>query len=163
LTFYFVLLITVYTMVILGGSGNQAGVVLGALIIGPLLEILRDPSKALYVFFVALVGGLLLASRRSRGIGYVALGTLAFGFVVHAIAGQIDSSWVAGENDGGFAGFVNHWVVAPEHMARWIAPVTYIGVIVAALFVSVLKGRARLIALVPTLYLGAFVWENVML
>ncbi len=30
LTFYFVLLITVYTMVILGGSGSQSGVVLGA-------------------------------------------------------------------------------------------------------------------------------------
>jgi ABC-type branched-subunit amino acid transport system permease subunit len=26
-----------------------------------------------------------------------------------------------------------------------------------------LKGRARLVALVPTLYLAAFVWENVML
>jgi branched-chain amino acid transport system permease protein len=163
LTFYFVLLITVYTMVILGGSGNQAGVVLGALIIGPLLEILRDPSKALYVFFIALVGGLLLARRRSRSMGYVALGTLVFGFVVHEIAGQVNSSWVAGEHDSGFAGFVNHWVVAPEHMARWVAPVTYIGVIAAALVVSVLKGRARRIALVPTLYLGAFVWENVML
>jgi branched-chain amino acid transport system permease protein len=163
LSFYFVLLITVYTMVILGGSGNQAGVVLGALIIGPLLEMLRDPSKSLYVFFIALVGGLLLAWRRSRSIGYVALGTLVFGFVVHTVAGQINSTWVAGEHDGGFAGFVNHWVVAPEHMARWVAPASYIGVIAAALFVSVLKGRARLIALVPTLYLGAFVWENVML
>src|SRR5713226_114128 len=38
LTFYFTLLIVVYTMVILGGSGSQAGVVLGAIIIGPLLE-----------------------------------------------------------------------------------------------------------------------------
>ena len=33
LAFYFVLLITVYTMVILGGSGSQPGVVLGAVII----------------------------------------------------------------------------------------------------------------------------------
>src|SRR5207249_3602397 len=46
LAFYFVLLITVYTMVILGGAGNQAGAVLGALVIGPLLELLRDPSKS---------------------------------------------------------------------------------------------------------------------
>jgi branched-chain amino acid transport system permease protein len=163
LTFYFVLLITVYTMVILGGSGNQAGVVLGAIIISPLLEGLRDTSKSRYVFFIALVGGLLLAWRRSRSIGYVALGTLIFGFVVHTIAGHIDSSWVAGEKAGGFAGFVDHWVVAPTQMARWIAPVSYIGVIAAALLVTVLKGRARLIALVPTLYLAAFVWENVML
>ena len=54
LTFYFVLLITIYTMVILGGSGSQAGVVLGALIIGPLLEALRDPNKSRAIFFIVL-------------------------------------------------------------------------------------------------------------
>ena len=163
LTFYFVLLITVYTMVILGGSGNQAGVVLGALIISPLLEILRDASKSRYLFFLALTLGLLFASRRSRSMGYVAIATLVFGFVVHWVAGQIDPSWIVGEKAGGFAGFVAHWVVVPAQMARWIAPVSYIGVIAAALFCTVLKGRARLVALVPTLYLAAFVWENVML
>ena len=46
LTFYFMLLITVYTMVILGGSGSQPGVVLGAIIISVLLEMLRDPGKS---------------------------------------------------------------------------------------------------------------------
>ena len=40
------LLITVYTMVILGGSGSQPGVVLGAIIISVLLELLRDPGKS---------------------------------------------------------------------------------------------------------------------
>jgi branched-chain amino acid transport system permease protein len=163
LTFYFVLLITVYTMVILGGSGNQAGVVLGALIIGPLLEILRSEGKARVIFFVALVGGLAFAWRRSRGIAAVAAATLVFGFVVHAVCGAIDSSWTAGDRTGGFRGFVDHWVVEPEHLARWISPVSYIGVIVAALVVTMLRGRLRLAALVPTLYLAAFVWENVML
>ena len=33
LTFYFVLLITVYTMVILGGQGNLAGVTVGAVVV----------------------------------------------------------------------------------------------------------------------------------
>jgi branched-chain amino acid transport system permease protein len=163
LTFYFVLLITVYTMVILGGSGNQAGVVLGALIVSPLLEILRDASKSRYVFFIALVVGLLLASRRSRNMGYVAVATLLFGFVVHWTAGQINAAWIVGEKAPGFAGFVAHWVVVPAHMARWVAPVSYIGVIAAALVCTILKGKARLVALVPTLYLAAFVWENVML
>jgi branched-chain amino acid transport system permease protein len=163
LTFYFVLLITIYTMVILGGSGRQAGVVLGALIVGPLLEILRDTSKSRYIFFIALAAGLVLAWRRSRSIAYVAIGTIVFGFVVHEVARQVDSSWVAREKAGGFAGFVDHWVVAPEHMARWIAPVSYIGVIAAALVCTLVSGRLRTVALVPTLYLAAFVWENVML
>jgi branched-chain amino acid transport system permease protein len=163
LTFYFVLLIIVYTMVILGGSGSQAGVVAGAIIIGPLLELLRDPAKSRAVFFLALVGALALAFARSRAVGLVAIATLAFGFVVHEVARAVDGDWVAGEKQGGFAGFADHWVVAPAHMARWIAPTTYLGVIVAVLVVTLLRGRLRLIVLVPTLYLAAFVWENVML
>ena len=97
LTFYFVLLITVYTMVILGGSGSQRGVVLGALVIGPLLELLRDPNKSRVIFYIALVGGLLVAFRLSRRLGLVVGATLAFGFACHAIAGAIHHSWVAGE------------------------------------------------------------------
>ncbi len=164
LSFYFVTLITIYTMVILGGSGNQAGVVLGALIISPLLELLRDADKSRVAFFVVLVGTLALLSRRRPRIAVVAVATLAFGFVAHAIASGIDSTWVAGlPDDGSFAQFVQHWVVAPSHPARWIAPVTYVGVIAAALLCTMLRGIVRDLALVPTLYLGAFVWENVML
>ncbi len=163
LTFYFVLLITVYTMVILGGSGSQAGVVAGAVIISPLLEMLRDASKSRAIFFATLVIALLAVSRRSRPAALMALSTLVFGFVVHAICGGVHSSWIAGEHAGGFAGFVGHWVVVPAHLARWITPVTYLGVIAAALVCTMLRGVPRLVALVPTLYLAAFVWENVML
>jgi ABC-type branched-subunit amino acid transport system permease subunit len=163
LTFYFVLLIIVYTMVILGGSGSQAGVVTGALIISPLLELLRDPGKSRVIFFVALVGGLLLMSRRSRALGIVGIATLAFGFAVHETLGAIDKSWIAREHQGGFAGVSDHWVVAPAHLARWIAPASYIGLIAVVLLVTIVRGRLRLILLVPTLYLAAFVWENVML
>jgi ABC-type branched-subunit amino acid transport system permease subunit len=163
LTFYFVLLIIVYTMVILGGSGSQAGVVAGALIVSPLLELLRDPGKSRVIFFIGLIGGLLLMSRRSRALGIVALATLAFGFAVHEILGAIDKSWIAGEHQGGFAGVADHWVVAPAHLARWIAPTTYIGLIAVVLLVTLVRGRLRLVLLVPTLYLAAFVWENVML
>ncbi len=163
LTFYFVLLITVYTMVILGGSGSMPGVVLGALIIGPLLEILRDESKSRMVFYLALIGGLTLYARRSRPVLIVGLATLVFGFVAHAIAGGIDSSWVAGEHQSGLAGVTDYWVITPAHLAPWIVPVSYIGVIAAALVCTVLRGTARMVALVPTLYLAAFVWENVML
>ena len=163
LSFYFVLLITVYTMVILGGSGSQAGVVMGAVIIGPVLEMLRDPGKSRILFFLVLVAGIVLAFRRSRLLAIVGGGTLLFGFVVHEILGKIDSSWVAGEKGGGFAGFVNHWVVAPEQLARWIQPTSYIGLIAMALVLTLVSGRLRLLLLGPTLYLAAFVWENVML
>ena len=163
LSFYFVTLITIYTMVILGGSGNQAGVVLGALIISPLLEVLRDAGKSRIMFFAALVLGLAMFIRRSPRLAFVALGTLVFGFAVHIVCSSINGSWVGGEHQGGFAGFVDHWVVAPDHPARWIAPVSYVGVIAVTLVVSLLSGWKRLVLLAPTLYLAAFVWENVML
>jgi branched-chain amino acid transport system permease protein len=163
LAFYFVLLITVYTMVILGGSGNQAGVVLGAVIVGPLLELLRDPGKSRILFFLALVGGLLLAFRLSRRLAIVGGATLVFGFAVHGLARAIDPSWVSGEKAGGFQGAIAHWVIVPEHLARWIPPVSYVGVIAAILLLTLVHGRVRLVLLPPTLYLAAFVWENVML
>ena len=163
LTFYFVLLITIYTMVILGGSGSQRGVVLGALVIGPLLELLRDPNKSRVIFYVALVTGLLVAFRLSRRLGLIVVATLAFGFVCRAIAGAIDHSWVSGSAPGGLQHVVSHWVIIPKHLAGWVPPVTYIGVIAAALLLTLVHGRLRVVLLPPTLYLAAFVWDNVML
>jgi branched-chain amino acid transport system permease protein len=163
LTFYFTLLIIVYTMVILGGSGSQPGVVLGALVVSPLLEMLREPGKARVLFIIALVGGSLLAFRISKRLGIVAGGTVALGFAVHAIAGAIDSSWVAGEKSGGVGGAIAHWVVVPAHLVRWLPATTYIGLIAAALACSLARGRLRIVLVIPTLYLAAFVWENVML
>jgi len=163
LTFYFTLLIVVYTMVILGGSGSQSGVVLGALVVSPLLEMLRDPGKARVLFYIALVGGVLLAFRFSRRLGFVAVGTVAFGFAAHAVAGAIDPSWTSGEKGGGVSGALAHWVIVPVHHARWIPATTYVGLIGAALLLSLVRGRLRLALLPPTLYLAAFVWENVML
>jgi len=163
LTFYFVLLITIYTMVILGGSGRQQGVVLGALVVGPLLELLRDPNKSRVIFYVALVGGLLLAFRRSRRLLLVAGATLAIGFACRAIVGEADHSWVAGARPNGFEHVVSYWVIVPRHLAGWVPSVTYIGVICAALVLTLVGERLRLVLLPPTIYFAAFVWDNVML
>jgi ABC-type branched-subunit amino acid transport system permease subunit len=89
--------------------------------------------------------------------------TLALGFALHALAGGLHTSWIAGQHAGGFAGTFAHWVVVPAHLAGWIAPTSYVGLIVAALVLSVVRGRLRLVLLPPVLYLAAFVWENVML
>ena len=39
----------------------------------------------------------------------------------------------------------------------------YIGLIAAALGLTLVRGWLRIVLLVPSLYLAAFVWENVML
>src|SRR5215217_3525262 len=151
LTFYFVLLITVYTMVILGGSGSQAGVVLGAIIVSPLLELLREPAKSRVLFYLVIAGGLMLAFHFSRKLAIVAGSTLAFGFAAHALAEAIDPAWVAGEHGDGLSGLASHWVIVPAELASWIPPVSYIGLISIALLLTAIHGRLRLVVLVPTL------------
>ena len=165
LTFSFPLLITIYTMVILGGAGSQAGVVVGAALISVLLELLRDPGNARAVFYAVVALGVLAAFRVSKRLAAVVVGTLVFGIVARAVAKAIDPSWVAGIPAGGgsLGTGASHWVILPTHLAAWIAPVTYISLVAAVLFVTLLRGWVRLAALVPTLYLAAFVWENVML
>ena len=165
LSFSFPLLITIYTMVILGGAGSQAGVVMGAVLIGVLLELLRDPGDSRVLFYTVIVLGLLAAFRFSVRLAVVLAGTLVFGVVVHSIAGAVDNEWVngSGGEGGGVADFVANWVIVPTDLAAWVAPVSYISLIALALFLTLLHGRARLALLVPVLYLAAFVWENVML
>ena len=53
-TFSFALLITLYTMVILGGVGNQVGVVLGAIFVSVMLELLREPSDSRVLFYAVV-------------------------------------------------------------------------------------------------------------
>jgi len=163
-TFAFPLLITVYTMVILGGSGSQAGVVMGAVIVNVMLELLRDAGNARYVFYALVVAALFGAYRLSVRFGVVLGATIALGFVVHAIASAISGSTVGGPANGGgwLIDGLRHWVVIPSSLGPW-RPITYIGLVATVLLLTLVRGWVRTALLVPTLYLAAFVWENVML
>jgi ABC-type branched-subunit amino acid transport system permease subunit len=165
LSFSFPLLIIVYTMVILGGSGSQAGVVLGAVLVGILLELLRDPGDSRVLFYSVILVGLVMTFRFSVRLAVVLGGTLVFGLVVHSIAGAVDNAWVngSGGEGGGVADFAANWVIVPVDLAPWVAPVSYISLVALALILTLLHGWARLALLIPVLYLAAFVWENVML
>jgi branched-chain amino acid transport system permease protein len=165
LSFSFPLLITIYTMVILGGAGSQAGVVLGAILIGILLELLRDPGDSRVLFYAVLVLGLVAALKLSRKLVAVAVGVVVFGFLLRVIAGAIHDDWVNGGSPSGghLANRAADWVIVPAHPASWIAPTSYILLICCCLLLTLLKGWVRLAVLVPVLYLATFVWENVML
>lgn len=165
LSFSFPLLIIIYTMVILGGAGSQAGVVLGAVLIGILLELLRDPGDARVLFYAVVVLGLLAAFRLSVRLAVVLGGTLVFGVVVHSVVGAVDNAWVdgSGGEGGGVADFAANWVIVPTDLAAWVTPVSYTSLIALALILTLLHGWVRLALLVPVLYLAAFVWENVMI
>jgi len=159
-------LITIYAIVILGGTGSLVGVVLGAVVINVTYEALSPstPSTGRWIFYLALVIAILARIRPWPKLAVVVGGTAAFGFAVHAIAGAVSSSATAGPvtEGGSLTGFIKHWVIIPEHPGS-AAKYAYVGLVVAVVALTRLSGWSRAIALIPVLYLTAFVWENLMI
>ena len=84
-------------MVILGGAGSQAGVVLGAIVVSVLLEVLRDPGDARVLFYAVILLGLVAAFRLSLKLGGRARGhDRARRSSRGSIADGIDDAWTAG-------------------------------------------------------------------
>ena len=81
--FYLDVLITLYAIVILGGAGSMAGVMLGAFTIIVGLELLSTPENARLVFYTVIGVGLAVWLRPVRWIPIVVGGTIALGFAVN--------------------------------------------------------------------------------
>ncbi|MGZ4280527.1 MAG: branched-chain amino acid ABC transporter permease, partial [Gaiellaceae bacterium] len=157
------LLITIYAMVILGGAGSQAGVVLGAILVNVLLEVLRSPQHSRWVFYAAVLAALIAFLRPWKWFAIVLLGTLAFGVVVREIAHAIHPAWTAGATQGtdSVGRLIGHWVAVPATLGSG-KTIAYVALIAMVLTLTTLKGTKRMLFLIPTLYMGAFVWENVL-
>jgi ABC-type branched-subunit amino acid transport system permease subunit len=157
--FYLDLLITVYAMVILGGAGSLAGVVLGAIAINVTLEILRTPGNARELFYVLISLALLKWLRPWRVLAAVVAATIGLGFAVHAI---VTATWPSGTHPsptGAQSQTMKAWVVELTSPDR-IGSFAYVALIAAVLGLVLAGRRARTVALVPLIYLASFVWEN---
>jgi len=155
------LLIIVYAMLILGGAGSLGGVIIGALVVNVSLEVLRDPGHATWVFYTLICATLVARMRPWRWLGAIIAGTAAFGFAVHAI---VSAAWPRGVHGqaavGGVLGTgLRHWIVLPSNPMT-IGNVAFICLVLAVLVLTLLHGWAQKLAMIPTLYLAAFVWEN---
>jgi len=141
-------------------------VIVGAFVITVSYEILRPetPGTARVLFYLAIIVGVIAWARPYWRAATILGGTLVFGFVVHAIAGAVSDTATAGSaiEAGRLAGAIESWVVIPADPGRW-PEYAYVALIAAALVVSQLRGWWRTIALIPTLYLAAFVWENLLI
>ena len=82
---------------------------------------------------------------------------------VHGLADAVWPRLTAAHAHGGgvLKGPIESWVLLPRHPVK-IADYGYVLLIAAILLVTRLDGWRRLVALVPTLYLAAFVWENLL-
>ena len=156
------LLITIYAIVILGGAGSLAGVLVGALIVNGVPELLRDPNQAEWVFYTALVLLVLTKVRPWQKLVTVVGGTLALGFALVAIANAWFPRWTAGQpNTGKLAHWVSHWMLLPSHPTQ-IANWAYALTIALILVLTLLHGWWRTIVMIPTIYVSAFAWENLL-
>lgn len=171
--FMFPLLITIYAMVILGGVGSLGGVVFGAVVVNVLLEVLTTPDHARWVFYAAVLIGLVAKLRPWRVLALVLVGLAAFGVVVNEIVAAVWARGVRGPiavgptsftKHGFFATLLRHWMVLPANTYvnsdYKIGNYAFVLAIALVLACTVVKGWWRWALLVPTLWLAAFAWEN---
>ncbi len=155
------LLITIYAMVILGGAGSLGGVVIGAVTINVVLEVLRTPDQARAVFYGVVLAALVAWLRPWRWLAAVLAGTIALGFVVRGLVEWLwsEGTRAAPAGQGWIGEWADRWVILVEDSTR-IGNAAYAVLIACVLVLTLLRGLRRRLALIPVLYLAAFVWEN---
>jgi branched-chain amino acid transport system permease protein len=156
-------LIIVYAMLILGGAGSLGGVIIGALVVNVTLEVLRTPGHATWIFYILVLAALIAKVRPWRAFAVVLGGSLALGFALHAI---LASAWPRSTHGvsaiGGWLGSaLNAWSIQPSNVTM-IAKVAYVLLIFAVLGLTLLSGWALWIAMIPTINLAGFVWNNLL-
>jgi branched-chain amino acid transport system permease protein len=154
-------LILIYAALILGGAGTIPGAVLGAVVVGVTLELLRNPDQASVLFYGLILVTLIARVRPWRALGALVAAVVAFGLLAHAIASAISSSAVAEASafGGWFGSALDAWLIIPadpKTAGNWGFVVLVLGV----LAYTRVRGRWRIVALVPLLYVAAFAWEN---
>ncbi len=166
-------LIIIYAIVVLGGAGSLAGVVLGAIVIDVTLEVLRTPTHARWIFYVAILAALVLKLRPWRALAALLAATAAFGVVLNQIVGAVWERGIHGliyqggitfTNGGWLGGALRHWLVLPANTYEvekfTIGNLALALLIAFILSLTLVRGLARYALLVPTLWLAAFAWEN---
>jgi ABC-type branched-subunit amino acid transport system permease subunit len=154
-------LIIIYAMLILGGAGSLGGVIIGALVVNVSLELLRTPDHATVVFYAMVIVGLAIKVRPWAWFAGVLGGTIGLGFAIHAIAAQWWPRGVEGETTiGGTLGrALDHWMLHPTN-PQFIGNIAFIVLVFVVLGITLLHGWQQKLALIPTLWLTAFVWDN---
>ena len=158
------ILITIYAVVILGGLGSLTGVVLGAIVINVSFQFLapeNPQSNARLLFYAIVLLLLVLYVRPWWRLAGVVAAIVGVGAAAHAFVAAIATSWTGGPViDGGRLGSViGKWVVIPIGHGRF-GDFAYVGLVVAVLILTRLRGWMRTVALAPTVYLAAVVWET---
>jgi len=174
-------LIIIYVMVILGGSGSLAGAVLGAILVSVFLQEGLRPQTPIsdwtfngrWVFYGGILLILFAAIRPWKRLAAILAGVVAFGVVVHAIVAVTTTKGTDGLlntgpeefGEGGRLGWlIRHWLALPADTYAQGTKVPFnialVGLIALVLYLTLLSGWKRDVLLVPTIWLAGFVWET---
>jgi Branched-chain amino acid transport system / permease component len=162
------LLITIYAIVILGGAGSISGVIIAALIVNGVPELLRNPNNGRYVFYVGLILVLWYFLKSWKRLAIVLGGALAFGFVVYGITSVVWDRGTSGppvvdpeKGANWVATAISHWMLLPTN-ATQIANWAYFSLVILIMIATLVKGRWQTLVLIPTVWVAAFAWENLL-
>ena len=158
------ILILIYASLIFGGAGSIAGAVTGGLVVMIIYDgLLRSPSDSGYLFYGLILIALIAKLRPWRRLVLALAALIALGFAVHALAGAISATWVAGapQSTGLIAEALRNWLVLPAS-SQTPGKVGFVLLICLLIALVQIKGNARIYLLVPTIYLASFVWETVL-
>jgi ABC-type branched-subunit amino acid transport system permease subunit len=155
------ILILIFACLVLGGAGSIAGAIAGGIIVWALEQMLSSPVDAGYLFYGLILLALFLRIRPLWKFFAVLAGIVVFGLVAHAIVGAISSSATAGHpgSSGWIGSAVRHWVIVPQDAISY-GNILFVLVICLVLVLIRLEGTARLLLVIPTVYLAACCWES---
>lgn len=149
-------LITAYSIIVLGGLGSMPGVLVGAFVLVVVPELLRDVGIASTLFYGAVLLTLFVAIRPRWQAAAVVVATAGVGLIARvAVPGARPPEGEA------LGAVVSQILVVPGTDPQLVGNVAF-ALVLALLFVSAyLPTRgARLVALVPMLWLLALAWNT---
>jgi ABC-type branched-subunit amino acid transport system permease subunit len=154
-------LILIYACLVLGGAGSIGGAVLGGVVVTVAQQLLSSPIDSAYLFYGILLIVLIARVRPWQYLAGVLAAIVGFGLAAHAIVGAISHRAIAGTpgSAGWFSTALRHYVIVPRGEPLTYGNILYIAAIVMVIVVVQLKGIRRLIAVVPTVYVGICCWE----
>ncbi|MBV7334404.1 branched-chain amino acid ABC transporter permease [Chloroflexi bacterium TSY] len=156
-------LINLYAMVVLGGLGSLPGAVIGASIFTILPEILRSITLAGYLFYGALIIGLLILIRPWKRLILLLGSTILGGYLVKFLINVTMPSLDAGYPTAGspLNMIVQGWLVIPTNY-QTVGNVVTGAAVFLLLGALLLRNRFVLhnIVIGLTIYAFAFAWET---
>jgi branched-chain amino acid transport system permease protein len=154
------LLIMIYAVVVLGGTGSLPGVIIASGVVIVLPEVLRSPSAADYLFYVLTFVAIFAFIRPLVRMLWIFVGVLVTGFITHAIGAAI---WPHALSDNSFLGGVGRAFMVTLVNPSGPGDVGFILLVVGLVVAVQVHGWVRNVLIPLLVYLSAFVWQNILI